>query len=130
MGKRSNYSTFMLSKLSSSAFLKLYSLSYIINADNKVYGMQIIEHIKSFNTSWNPSHGTLYPILNQMVDEGLIICTHEDSHYDSNKKQRKKYYEATEWGVAYYNSKVDQFKDTIMKSANFYSTIARELNKG
>lgn len=115
----SKYSTFMLTKLSSSMFLKLYSLSFMINRGDAVYGLEILEHLRSFKTTWNPSHGTLYPILTEMSEEGLIKLTYSC--------EGRKYYEVTPWGESYYRDNVRDFKAKLNTTAKFYKSIAGEL---
>lgn len=108
-----------LSRLSTSKFLELYSLSYIINKDAEVYGKEILDHIKKYNLAWNPSHGSFYPIMNSMLKDGLIEYAYE---YDA-----KKYYHITKLGKEYYKQRVDLFKDTLLKTSNFYTEIANSL---
>lgn len=113
------YSTFMLNKMSSSMFLKLYSLSFMINRGDAVYGKEILDYINSFNVSWKPSHGTLYPILNDMANEGLISFSYECDG--------RKYYTITTWGEQYYRDRAGDFKKMLSATAKFYRTIANEL---
>lgn len=116
----SNYSTFMLNKLSSSMFLKLYSLAFMINSKDSVYGKEILDYINSFNISWKPSHGTLYPILNKMAEENLIELTYECDG--------RKYYIITDWGRSYYKSRKAEFKKMLVDTSKFYKTISNELD--
>jgi PadR family transcriptional regulator PadR len=108
-----------LSRLSTSNFLELYSLSYIINKDSEVYGKEILDNIKKHILEWNPSHGSFYPVINSMVKEGLIQCVYE---YEA-----KKYYSITEYGRDYFKDRVKEFKDTLIKTSEFYNEIARTL---
>jgi DNA-binding PadR family transcriptional regulator len=108
-----------LSRLSTSNFLELYSLNYIINKDSEVYGKEILDNIKMHNLQWNPSHGSFYPVINSMVKDGLIQCVYE---YDS-----KKYYNITSYGREYFNDRVTQFRDTLVKTSQFYSEIVKTL---
>ena len=70
------------SKLTPGIFLELYTLGYIIGKDTEVYGKEILDTIKMYNTVWQPSHGTFYPVINNMLKEGLIEYAYE---YDSKK---------------------------------------------
>ena len=108
-----------MSRLSTSNFLELYSLNYIINKDSEVYGKEILDNIKRHNLEWNPSHGSFYPVINSMVKEGLIKCVYE---YDA-----KKYYNITEYGREYFKERVVEFKDILTKTSEFYNEIARTL---
>lgn len=113
------YSTFMLSKMSSSMFLKIYTLSFMINKEDAVYGKEIIDYIKSFNTGWQPSHGTLYPILTKMTEEGLIKLSYSC--------EGRKYYSITPWGETYYKDRAADFRKMLSSTSKFYKTIAGEL---
>lgn len=108
-----------LNRLSTSNFLELYSLSYIINKDTEVYGKEILDNIKRYNLSWNPSHGSFYPVINSMLKDGLIEYAYE---YDA-----KKYYNVTEYGRDYFMQRVNLFRDTLLKTSDFYSEIANGL---
>lgn len=107
------------SKLTPGIFLELYTLGYIIGKDTEVYGKEILDTIKMYNTVWQPSHGTFYPVINNMLKEGLIEYAYE---YDS-----KKYYLVTEIGREYYNARAEVFKDMLLQSSNFYMNIANNL---
>lgn len=107
------------SKLTPGIFLELYTLSYIIGKDTEVYGKEILDSIKLYNTVWHPSHGTFYPVINHMLEEGLIEYAYE---YDS-----RKYYAITEIGKDYYNARVNVFKEMLLQSSNFYLNIANAL---
>lgn len=109
------------SKLTPGIFLELYTLGYIIGKDTEVYGKEILDNIKMYNTVWQPSHGTFYPVISNMLDEGLIEYAYE---YDS-----RKYYAITEIGKDYYNARVQVFKEMLLQSSNFYSNIAKTLPK-
>lgn len=115
----SKYSTFVLNKLSSSMFLKLYILSCGIKKQEPIYGKEVLDYIHSFNIAWKPSHGTLYPIMNSMCEEKLIEFAYE---YEG-----KKYYNVTEEGRIYYKDRANDFKNMLFESSNFYKIIAEEL---
>ena len=106
-------------RLSTSKFLELYSLSYIINKNSEVYGKEILDTIKQHNLSWSPSHGSFYPVLNTMLNDGLIQCAYE---YDT-----KKYYNITEEGRRYFKERASLFRDALVKASDFYYKIAENL---
>ncbi|HFQ8875601.1 TPA: PadR family transcriptional regulator [Clostridioides difficile] len=106
-------------KFSSGIFLELYTLNLMIKKDDCVYGKEVTDYIGSFNLSWKPSNGTMYPIIEKMLTKGLIEV--------ATKKERKKLYKITEKGRIYYNERADEFKQMLIESANFYNTIASEL---
>lgn len=113
------YSTFMLNKISSTRFLKLYTLACMINKNGDVYGKEVLDYINSFNSAWQPSHGTLYPVLKDMISEELIVPAPE---FDG-----KKYYSITEKGRTYYNARSASFRDMLLRSADLYKSIAESL---
>lgn len=106
-------------KFSSGIFLELYTLNLMIKKDDCVYGKEVTDYIGSFNLSWKPSNGTMYPIIEKMLTKGLIEV--------ATKKERKKLYKITEKGRIYYNERAAEFKQMLIESANFYNTIASEL---
>lgn len=116
------YSTMVFNKMSSSNFLRMFTLSCLIKKEGEVYGKEILDFIKSFNTPWQPSHGTFYPVLETMVNEGLIEKAYE---YES-----RKYYKVTDLGKQYYIDRADEFKKMLIDSSKFYSTIANGLYVG
>ena len=80
---------------------------------------EILDNIKKYNAVWHPSHGLFYPVINNMLKEGLIKYAYE---YDS-----RKYYAITDIGKDYYNARVQVFKDMLLQSSNFYLNIAKTL---
>lgn len=113
------YSTMHLNKSSSNDFLKLYTLTFILEKGRPVYGKEVISRIRSFHTAWTPSHGTLYPLLDKMIEEGLI----EHSH----SKNIKKYYNITEKGKEYYVKEIPKFREMLISTVDFYTTAVREM---
>lgn len=117
--KMGKYSTFMLNRLSSSTFLELYLLSNMIKRNDAVYGMEILNKINKFDITWRPSHGTLYPVIEDMVKKGLIEFAY--------KVEAKKYYEITDYGREYYNDRAKEFRKDLVEAARFYRAISTEL---
>lgn len=116
MGK---FSTFVLNRLSSSTFLKLYTLSCILNRQGPVYGMEILNRINKFEITWKPSHGTLYPLLEEMVNDGLIKFVYI--------ADGKKYYDITEDGKIYYEDRYKEFKQDLVEASRFFRAMSDEL---
>lgn len=106
-------------KITPRAFLELYTLGYILSKGTEVYGKEIIDCIKESGISWNPSHGTFYPLLNYLQEHGLIEYVYE---YDS-----RKFYNITDYGKEYFKEKADDFKDQLIKSSKFYKDVADKL---
>lgn len=108
-----------IKKITPRAFLELYTLGYIIGKDTEVYGKEIIDCIKDSGISWNPSHGTFYPVLNDLQTNGLIEYVYE---YDS-----RKFYTVTDYGKEYFRERASIFKDQLLQSSNFYKDVADKL---
>lgn len=58
---------------------------------NTIYGLWMIEELKQHG--YNISAGTLYPILNRMEQDGLLVSTEENV-----EGKIRKYYRATAYG--------------------------------
>jgi DNA-binding PadR family transcriptional regulator len=106
-------------KINPRGFLELYTLGYIIDKDKEVYGKEIIDYINDFNMSWRPSHGTFYPVLNDLQEHGLIEYVYE---YDS-----RKFYAVTDYGKEYFRERADDFRKQLLRSAKFYKEVAEKL---
>jgi DNA-binding PadR family transcriptional regulator len=60
----------------------------IIALKGNIHGYEIIKEIENITLgTWRPSYGNLYPLLNKMVEDGLIK-PHEEHH---GKRKRVKY---------------------------------------
>ena len=115
-----NYTTKIVNNLSSRDFLKMYTLSYMMK-EKSAYGREIIKHIRSKSSAWKPSHGSLYPLLNEMVETNMIYV------YDIDEETKIKTYKLTAKGANYYNDRVIEFKNTLKKTSEFFDSIADEL---
>lgn len=113
------YCTMIFNKMSSSNFIKLQMLNFIIKKSEPVYASEILNYINNFDIPWQPSHGTVYDTIKEMIKEGLIVLDSEVG--------RKKYYAITEKGRKYYGSRVLSFKEMLEKSSDFYIKIAKNL---
>lgn len=115
------YSTKTVSNLSSKDFLKMQTLSYMIKKKDSTYGREIIKHIRSKSDTWTPSHGSLYPLLNEMVKNEIIYI------YDIDVDANIKRYKLTAKGVNYYKDRVEEFKSALKKTSDFFSEMADDL---
>jgi DNA-binding PadR family transcriptional regulator len=113
------YSTKALSTLSSRDFLKMCTLSYIIEKGDSAYGREIMSHIKSKKSVWTPSHGSLYPLLNDMVSDKVLYIDEEEG--------KRKYYKLTRKGKEYYKKASSDFVDTLKQTSKFYESLAGEI---
>lgn len=115
-----SYSTKVLNTLSSKDFLRMSTLSYMAEKNSSAYGREIITHIKEKDSVWTPSHGSLYPLLSEMVDDKLL--------YIDDEIGKKKYYQMTEKGKEYYKKASSEFVDMLITTSNFYASFAKELH--
>lgn len=107
--------------MSSTKFLSVYTLHYIVKKDKPVYGLEIINTIRNIYSKnvWYPSHSTLYPLLEQMVDNSLLYV-HKIEH-------NRKYYNATEEGILYLTKQKEELKEIIYDTCMFFNNIREEL---
>lgn len=89
-------------------FIRVHILHHSVN-DNGIYGLEMIEELKSHG--YNISPGTLYPILHDMKDNGLLLL--KEKNVDG--KIRKNYY-PTKKG-----------KKTLEKLKKFIKELSREV---
>lgn len=113
-------------KLSSQNFLGIYIMHIIIESGEPLYGSQVIVKIgEMFNEDiWRPSNGTLYPLLSQMVKEGLL----EEAFTD--KKNNKKMYDITEKGRRLFYERKSTLKPMLSESELFFNKVYKELYDG
>jgi len=90
-------------------------LSLLAEAPANGYGL-IKEISDRTGGSWTPSPGSVYPTLQQLVDEGLIEATSEDKRTD---------FQLTDEGRAYVTEHADELAD-VLKGASEHT----EANAG
>jgi DNA-binding PadR family transcriptional regulator len=90
-------------------------LSLLAEAPANGYGL-IKEISDRTGGSWTPSPGSVYPTLQQLVDEGLIEATSEDKRTD---------FQLTDDGRAYVTAHADELAD-VLKGASEHT----EANAG
>lgn len=68
----SKYNRLMPMKTSVNTFITTYIL-FMLNKHDKMYGKEMIDEMnKRFKGTWTPSHGLVYPILNELEEAGVI----------------------------------------------------------
>lgn len=108
-----------ITKITPGNLLELFTLGYIMKQNSEVYFKEVLDEIKSFDITWNISHGTYYPVINSMIKNGYI-----NYMYDY---EQKKYYEVTSIGRDYYNSNSQHYKELLNKTSKFYTDIVKAL---
>ena len=119
------YATNVTSKgaVSSAQFLTMYTL-FVLKNGQPAYGKQILDQIRELigNSSWQLSHGTLYPALAKMVKEGYILLVTDDAKFTGRIKNRK-YYSITEKGERYFELNKEYFRKEVATSKRFFNAV-------
>lgn len=114
---KAEYNRMFPTKMSSSSFLSLYTLFILDKKDQPLYGREILAELKkAVNANvWNPSHGTHYPVLKELMKDGYIenVKTISD----------KKYYAITESGRKELKLRQAQFEPMLREALKFFSNI-------
>ena len=114
-----------LKKRTDSAFniLTMYTL-YILKENNQAYGKQILDQIRQWinNHSWKLSHGTLYPLLDQMQKEGYI------QRVDGDRFRNRKYYTITKKGEFFFHQHYQDFVASLARSSQSYQNLTLEIH--
>lgn len=118
---KGEYQKLFPSKMSSSGFLTLFILYILDKKGEPMYGKEITEAIELMLGSkvWTPSHGTLYPILDTLKKEGLIVL--------KMKITSKKYYIITPEGKLMLAEKLNDFKEMLVSSNTFFNKIVNKF---
>ena len=118
---KGEYARFFPTKISSTNFLTLYSLFILDTKGEPVYGKEILNDIGAMLDSnvWKPSHGTLYPLLTEMENRGLIKT-------DLITKS-KKFYTITDEGKKYLEEQLVIFKSILVSSGNFFNNVVSKM---
>jgi len=83
--------------------LKMVVLSTVLKK-GRAHGYEIYKTLENLAPStWRPSQGTLYRVLNEMVEEGLL------SKEVVENRRRIAYYTATEKGIEFFLESVREF---------------------
>ena len=113
--------------VSSAHFLTMYTL-FVLKDGEPSYGKQILDQIRKLigNSSWQLSHGTLYPALAKMVKEGYIELVTDDEKFTGRIKNRK-YYRITEQGERYFELNKEYFRKEVATSKRFFKAVMNQV---
>lgn len=117
-------------KLSSTNFLKIYTLFMLKTLDKPLYGKEILNELNNMynKDDWKFSHGTLYPILATMEASGLITRYEKPNEVSTeNRKNAKRYYVITDKGKELLDSKLEDFKYSMLASSQFFDKMINKL---
>ena len=114
------YQTLAPAKMSTQGLMKLFVMDYLIKVE-KAYGKDILTHFGEVYTQsvWNPSHGTLYPLIKNMLANGEII--------EDGIDKTKKYFKLTESGLREYVHIKEEMHQQIDDMLLFYASVKREI---
>lgn len=109
-------------KLSSQNFLALVILYMVDSSKEGMFGLEIKNKIhESYDRAiWNPSQGTMYPLLKQLTQDGML-----ESY--TVKDSPRKYYKITRLGQKVLESRMEEFKDKIVGSLKFFKKLNHDL---
>lgn len=118
---KGEYNRLFPAKMSSSAFLTLFTLFTLKTKNEPTIGYEILNEISEMLDSsiWKPSHGTLYPLLSKLEKQGLVNVT--------KITKTKKFYEITYAGKQYLEEQMGPFKAMLASSSNFFSSIMTRM---
>lgn len=113
--------------VSSAHFLTMYTL-FVLKDGTPYYGKQILDQIRTLigNSSWQLSHGTLYPALAKMVKEGYIELVTDDAKFTGRIKNRK-YYKITKQGERYFELNKEYFRKEVAVSKRFFKAVMNQV---
>jgi DNA-binding PadR family transcriptional regulator len=118
---KAEYNRMFPTKMSSSNFLLLYTLYLLDKRDEALYGKEMLREVQRIVSVdvWKPSHGTYYPLLEEMVQANYIKNVKTTSG--------KKYYAITELGIEELGLRLGEFRTMLMGSTKFFSKILAEM---
>ncbi len=100
----------MNSRYEKKVYLSFLSIHILYHASmDPIYGSWMIEELQHHGYQVGPSH--IYPLLKEMVDEGLLVCEE-----NSDSGRMRKYYSITEKGRVLYhqlNEKITELSREI-----------------
>lgn len=89
------------------------------------YGYKIVKEIESMSGGfWNISYGTVYPLIDKMVDKNLL----EKADLEG-KDSRRNYFKTTEKGISKLEDEelkekgIEKFRELIIGYLNIYQSI-------
>lgn len=109
------------STISTTSFVKLYIL-HLLN-ERSHYGNEIKEEIsRRLNGKWTPSPGMIYPLLNQMEEEGYI-----KGLWDEPTKRSIRRYKITDEGMRHYKVVKQQNKTSFDSSLLIIKNVLKDI---
>lgn len=118
---KAQYNRIFPTKMSSSNFLLLYTLFLLDKKSEPLYGKEMLREIQR-NVSddiWKPSHGTYYPLLEDMVKAGYIKFIKNISSM--------KFYAITELGTKELELRLGEVRPMLIESSKFFSKVLSEM---
>lgn len=112
------------STISTTSFVKLYIL-HLLN-EKSYYGNEIKDEIsRRLNNKWTPSPGMIYPLLNEMEENGYIRGT-----WDEPTKRSIRRYRITDKGIGHYKvikgQNLSSFNNSLLIIKNVLKDIYEE----
>jgi len=95
--------------------LRIIVMKILSKGDSTGYGL--IKKIKKETGFWEPSPGSMYPLMNELLKKGLVKCA---------KKKNQKIYSITSQGKKSYqkiNLKKSKIQKEIIESIKFLETL-------
>lgn len=106
------YHRMMPMKTSVNTFITTYVL-YMLDKKGAMYGKAMIDEMtKRFKGSWAPSHGLVYPILNELEQSGVI----EGRWITGSTRRHVKEYSLTERGQSVYKLEKEESEQAFIDS--------------
>lgn len=100
----------MESRYEKKIYLSFLSIHILYHASiDPIYGSWMIEELHHHGYQVGPSH--IYPLLKEMVDEGLLVCIE-----NSDSGRMRKYYSITDKGIGLFqqlNEKITELSHEI-----------------
>lgn len=94
----------LLTRLFFGGFVRMHVLYHAVK--EPVFGAELIEELRRHGYEVGP--GTLYPILNQLFEAGLLVCSTEVVG-----GKRRKYYRATPEGAAALEEAREKLRELV-----------------
>lgn len=111
------------STISTTSFVKLYIL-HLLN-EKSYYGNEIKDEISlRLNYKWSPSPGMIYPLLNDMEENGYI-----KGLWDEPTKRSIRRYRITDTGIQHYKVIKKQNRSSFDKSLVIINNILKDIYK-
>lgn len=107
--------------ISTTSFVKLYIL-HLLN-QKKYYGNRLKDEIsRRLDGKWSPSPGMIYPMLNNLEQEGYII-----GHWEEPTKRTKRIYSITDKGHKHYETFKKINKSSFDDSLYIIKTVLKDI---